>query len=140
MHNDAPPQSLPERLGWFLVGGLLSVSLNYGPFEFLRSVAHLPEWAALAISLTIATTVFAIWNYKVNFRTGSGFGECLPRYLAALLVCTGISYLITLTGIKHWGQGKVMAFLIMFTVQTGVAGLKFVLYHKWVYPSARAAS
>lgn len=140
MPSDARPQSLPERLGWFLVGGLLSNSLNYAPFEFLRSVLHFSEWGALAISFTFATTVFAIWNYKVNFRTSSGFRECLPRYLAVLLICTGISYLITLAGIKQWGQGKLMAFLIMFSVQTPIAALKFVVYHKWVYPSARAAT
>lgn len=127
-------QSIVSRVFWFGVGGLLSVGLNFGPFEFLTHRAGLPNWAALAISLTFVTALFSVWNYYLNFRTARRWRDCLPRYLSALAVCWFISYLLTLTGIKEWGTTRFLRLLIFFFVQSGVSVVKFALYHYWVYP------
>ncbi|MEI6033761.1 MAG: GtrA family protein [Verrucomicrobiae bacterium] len=127
-------QPFISRVFWFAVGGVLSVCLNFGPFEWLTSRAGLPNWAALAISLTFVTALFSVWNYHINFRTARRWRDCLPRYLAALGACWLISYLLTLTGIKEWGITRLSRFTIFFSVQSGVSIVKFVLYHYWVYP------
>ena len=127
-------QSFVSRIFWFGVGGVLSVCLNFGPFEWLTTRAGLQNWVALAISLTFVTALFSIWNYYLNFRTTRRWRDCLPRYLAALAVCWMISYLLTLTGIKEWGTSRILRLLIFFCVQSGVSILKFALYHYWVYP------
>jgi len=126
-------QSLASRLFWFVVGGVLSVCLNFGPFEWMTH-AGLPNWAALAISLTFVTTLFSIWNYQLNFRTSRRFRDCLPRYLGALALCWLVSYLLTLSGIREFGTTRLVRFLIFFFVQSGVSVIKFSLYHFWVYP------
>ena len=96
-------------------------------------------WAkaqAFAVSLGVVTTVFAIWNYRVNFRTDHGFRECLARYLVAIAFCFALNYAITLSGIKHFGTTRVLEYGIIAVVQVLVSGVKFALYHRWVYPQA----
>lgn len=127
-------QPITSRIFWYVVGGLLSVCLNFAPFEWLTARAGLPNWMALAMSLTFVTALFSIWNYHINFRTHRNFFDCLPRYLAALGTCWLISYLLTLTGIKQFGTTRVLRFLVFFFVQSGVSLIKFALYHYWVYP------
>ena len=127
-------QSFGSRVFWFGVGGALSVCLNFGPFEWLTGRGGLPNWAALAISLTFVTALFSVWNYHINFRTARRWRDCLPRYLGALTACWMISYLLTLTGIKELGGSRFSRLLIFFFVQSGVSLVKFALYHYWVYP------
>ena len=62
----------------------------------------------------------------------------VARYLAAVAFCFALNYFIGLTGIKQLGGTRLRVFLVLFTVQVLVSGVKFVLYHHWVYP--RAAS
>ena len=131
-------QSLVARLFWFAVGGAMSVALNLGPFHWLRTRGGLSDGAALAISLTCVTLIFSVWNYFINFRTKRGWRECQVRYLVAVAFCYLLTYTLALSGIKQWGQSHTLAYLIVAACQIGVAGLKFILYHFWVYPHAPA--
>ena len=133
-------QSLVSRLFWFGIGGGLSVALNVGPFHWMRTHAHLPDATALGISLLCVTVVFSIWNYFLNFRTQRGFRECQARYLTAVAFCYVLTYSLALTGIKKWGGTNTLAYGIVAACQVAVAGVKFVLYHHWVYPRARAGT
>jgi len=135
------PQSLISRLFWFGVGGVISVALNLGPFHWLHEHAGLPDAAALAISLTCVTVIFSAWNYLVNFRTAHRWRECQVRYLSAIAFCYLLTYTIALTGIKQWGGTSLwLKYAIVAGTQVGVSGIKFLLYHFWVYPSTPAAT
>jgi hypothetical protein len=139
----APPakQPLISRLFWFGVGGGFSVMLNVGPFHWLRTHAGLPDGAALGISLTCVTIIFSIWNYFLNFRTTRGWKECQVRYLTAVGFCYLLTYTIALSGIKQWGQtNDLLAYAIVAATQVGVSGVKFLLYHHWVYPRTPASA
>jgi putative flippase GtrA len=129
-------QSIFSRILWFGIGGGLSVAINASIFFLVRDRLLWPESAALAVSLVVVTTVFAIWNYRLNFRTNRGWRECLARYLAAVAFCFGLNYAIGLTGIKQLGGTKLRVLAVLFTVQVLVSGVKFLLYHHWVYPRA----
>jgi uncharacterized membrane protein len=129
-------QSVLSRLCWFGIGGVISVALNIGPFHWIRTRTSLSDGAALAISLTTVTLIFSIWNYFINFRTKRGWRECQVRYLVAVTFCYLLTYSLALTGIKQWGQTNTMAYCIVAASQIGVAGVKFFLYHFWVYPHA----
>ena len=134
-----PRQSLVSRLFWFGVGGAFSVALNLGPFHWLHEHGGLPDAAALAISLTCVTAIFSAWNYLVNFRTSRGWRECQVRYLSAVVLCYLLTYTIALTGIKQWGGTSLwLKYAIVAGTQIGVSGIKFLLYHFWVYPAAPA--
>lgn len=131
-------QSLLSRLFWFGVGGGLSVAINWSIYYVFEGRLGWPKGEAFAVSLGVVTLVFAIWNYRINFRTDHGFRECLARYLVAIALCFALNYVITMSGIKHFATSKVIEYGIIATVQVLVSGVKFVLYHRWVYP--RAAS
>lgn len=133
-------QSIVSRLLWFAVGGGLSVGINASIFFLLRDRLGWPASGALAVSLVVVTTVFAIWNYRLNFRTSRDWRECLARYLAAVGFCFALNYAIGLTGIQQLGSTPLRVFLVLFTVQVLVSGVKFLLYHRWVYPRAATAA
>lgn len=134
-------QTLLARVFWFGVGGGFSVLLNNGPFHWLRTHGGLPDWLALGISLSFVTVIFAIWNYYVNFRTKSGWKECQFRYLSAVGFCYLLTYSISMLGIKKWAAGRTdwLPYAIVAATQVGVSGVKFLLYHKWVYPRGKAS-
>jgi len=138
METPAPQkQHIHHRLFWFGIGGLISVLLNWGPFEWLRH-SGMAESLANALSLAFATVLMALWNYHINFKTSAQFHECLPRYLGSLIVCALISYILTLSGVKTIGQSSaVLRFVIFFFVQGFISIPKFLLYHYWVYPQAK---
>ena len=127
-------QSIVSRLFWFAIGGGFSVAFNASIYFLIRDRLGWSESGALAVSLVVVTTVFAIWNYRLNFRTSRDWRECLARYLAAVAFCFALNYCIGLTGIKQLGSTRLRVFLVLFTVQVLVSGVKFVLYHHWVYP------
>lgn len=129
-------QSLLSRVFFFGVGGGLSVAINASIYFLLQDWLGWPKWSALAVSLVVVTTVFAIWNYHINFRTDRGFRECLVRYLSAVAFCYALNYSIALTGIKQLGHTRLLELGILFVVQVLVSGVKFLLYHRWVYPHA----
>ncbi len=68
-----PKQSLATRVGWFTLGGALSVGLNWTIYSVVQNQLSQPRWLALAVSLTIVTAVFSTWNYFINFRTSRPF-------------------------------------------------------------------
>ena len=127
-------QSLVSRLGWFLVGGLISVAVNYAIFFAVHYQLHWPKDVALAVSLGVVTGVLSLWNYFVNFRTPRSFHKSLGRYISILLLCYALNYAITLFGLRHFGRTKLLEFSILAAVQVLISGVKFVLYHTWVYP------
>jgi hypothetical protein len=131
---DAKKQSLVARLFWFATGGGFSVLLNLGPFHWLTTSAGLSRPVALGISLTLVTLLFGVWNYTVNFRTQRNWTACIPRYLAALGFCSLLTYGISLLGIQRLGLGYPWDLALIGTTQIGVSGIKFLLYHFWVYP------
>lgn len=132
-------QSIVSRLFWFAIGGGFSVALNIGPFHWMRTHTKLSDAAALAISLSGVTILFSIWNYFINFRTQRGFKECQARYLTAVGFCYLLTYSLALTGLKKWGATNTLAYCIVAACQVAVAGVKFVLYHHWVYPRTATA-
>jgi hypothetical protein len=134
--STADKQSLPARLFWFAAGGGFSVLLNLGPFHWLTSSAGLSRPAALALSLSFVTLLFGFWNYKVNFRTLRNWRDCIPRYLAALGFCSLLTYGISLAGIHQLGLDSPWDRALIGATQVGVSGIKFLLYHLWVYPRA----
>ena len=133
-------QTFFSRVFWFGVGGGLSVMLNLGPFHWMRTHAKLPDAVALGISLLCVTIIFSVWNYFLNFRTQRGFRECQTRYLTAMSFCYVLTLSLALTGIKRWGDTNALAYSIVAVCQVAVAGLKFVLYHHWVYPRESAGT
>ncbi|HEX8280355.1 MAG TPA: GtrA family protein [Chthoniobacterales bacterium] len=129
-----PVQSLPSRLLWFAVGGLISVAINYAVYFVAYHQLGWTRSVALALSLALVVTLFAVWNYFVNFRTARRFHESTARYLAVIALSYALNYAIALTGMTHFGKTKALEFAILAGVQVLVSGLKFVLYHAWVYP------
>ncbi len=127
-------QSLLSRLWWFVVGGCISVGINAGLFHLTIDLWHWADWQGYALSLTVVTVIFSLWNYLLNFRTNAGWRECLARYLGAIAICYVLNYGITLTGFKQLAASREMKFVIIAVVQIAVSGLKFLLYHFWVYP------
>lgn len=127
-------QSLVSRLWWFVVGGCLSVGINAAIFHLTIDLWHWADWQGYALSLTAVTVVFSLWNYFLNFRTTAGWRECLARYLSVIALCYVLNYAITLTGFKQLAATREMKFAIIAVVQIGMSGLKFLLYHFWVYP------
>ncbi len=135
----APPkQSLLSRIFWFGVGGGLSVAINWTIYYIFQERLGWPRGEAFAVSLSVVTFVFAIWNYRINFRTTRGFRECLVRYLVAIAFCFALNYLIAIAGIKHLATAKWMEYAVIAVTQVGVSGVKFLLYHRWVYPHGEA--
>lgn len=118
---------------FFVLGGAISTGLNAGPFQVMRTTLGLPNWAAYAISLCFVTTVFAFWNYYINFSTQRGWKECFVRYLIAVIICAAINYSAVMPLLKLWNAQWLV---IIATVQVGMGGVKFLLYHFWVYPRA----
>jgi putative flippase GtrA len=132
--------SIYSRIFWFILGGPLSIGINWTIFYLTHHRLGLSEGVALLISLTTVTLIFSLWNYFLNFRTSRNWGECLPRYIAALGCCYAINYLITLTGIKQFAHDlKLLQFGVMVGSTFLVSGFKFLLYHYWVYPHTPAS-
>ena len=136
----APKQATGLRVFLFLVGAGLNYVVISTPFKFLRLHTALPIIAISGASMTVSVTFFFFWNYFVNFRTASRKRSALARYLAAVGCMWALST-CTLTFLKslnlHYGFMAVIfpLDLDIITTQACLAGLKFVLYHKWVFPA-----
>lgn len=124
-------QSTFHRLVMFGMGGALSYVLNTAVFLLLHRSAGLSEEIAYAVSLTLMTVITYSWSYWINFRTSRSFRSCLPRYLATMAIGYTLNYTLVQVGFNLWpGRQK----LIILIVMALVAVLKFVIYHKWVFP------
>ncbi len=127
-------QTVVSRIFWFGVGGCISVAINAGIFHLTNNVWHWTDRSSYALSLTVVTIVFSVWNYLLNFRTTADWRHCLARYLGAIAICYVLNFLVTMTGFKQLSPSQMMKYGIIATVQVGMSGLKFLLYHFWVYP------
>lgn len=141
--TDLPPpkrrQQARARFAWFVGGSVLNYLLILLPFKWLRAHTGLPLLAIAACSIAVSATFFFIWNYTINFRGDSRKRDALPRYLGAVLLMSALSSGL-LTVLK--GHDSHHAFSLLghaldldiVATQFFLAGLKFFLYHKWVFP------
>ena len=134
-----PRQALRTRFLWFLAGASLNYLLIATPFKWLRANTDLPLLAISACSIGVSTTFFFLWNYFINFRSHARKRDALPRYLAAVLCMSALSTCL-LTLLKHYNAqmafsvARIPLDLDIVATQFFLAGLKFFLYHKWVFP------
>ena len=138
----APTQSqrvLRTRFIWFLAGSGVNYLLISLPFKWLEAHTHLTKFEISACSLAVSTSIFFVWNYFVNFRTGVRKRDALPRYVLAV----GVMWLLsstTLTLLKSHDFHHALSLahfpldLDIIATQFFLSGLKFFLYHKWVFP------
>jgi len=132
-------QQIQSRIFWFFAGATLNYLLISTPFRYLRSHTELPIWGVSACSIGVSTTFFFLWNYFVNFRTDSRKRDALARYIIAV-GCMWFLSTITLTVLKHFNAqmsfslGRIPLDLDIVATQFFLAGLKFFLYHVWVFP------
>ena len=137
-------QQLRSRIFWFLAGATLNYLLISTPFKFLRTNTDLPLLAVAACSLGVSTSFFFLWNYFVHFRTNSRKRDALARYIAAV-ACMFVLSTITLTLLKHFDArmsfsvGRFSLDLDIVATQFFLSGLKFCLYHLWVFPLPKGA-
>ena len=135
----ARKQQLRSRLFWFLAGATLNYLLISTPFKYLRANTEMPIWAISACSIGVSTTFFFLWNYFINFRTDSRKRDALARYVAAV-GCMWFLSSSTLTLLKqfnaqmHFSLGRIPLDLDIVATQFFLSGLKFCLYHVWVFP------
>jgi putative flippase GtrA len=134
-----PRQALRMRLFWFIAGAGLNYLLIATPFKWFKLHTTMPTWGIAACSMAVSACFFFLWNYFINFRTHSRKRDALPRYLAAVLCMWALSSTL-LTLLKHndWNlslaMGRFPIDLDVVATQFFLAGLKFFLYHKWVFP------
>jgi putative flippase GtrA len=141
--RDATPrQALRSRFFWFLAGATVNYLLISTPFKWLENHTHLPVLAISACSIGVATCFFFCWNYFINFRTDSRKRDALRRYITAV-VCMWALSSITLAILKSFNAhfafsvGRFPLDLDIVATQFFLSGLKFFLYHKWVFPVAQ---
>lgn len=135
------PQQTRMRLFWFIAGAGVNYLLIATPFKWLRAHTELPIWQISAASLGVSTSFFFVWNYFINFRTDSRKRDALVRYIVAVAIMFTLSTAL-LTTLKHFNfhmqasLGRFPLDLDVIATQFFLAGLKFFLYHKWVFPVA----
>ncbi len=137
--DSALPSSLPPLTRRWRVGAAVNYLLISTPFRYLSAHTSLPLWAVSACSVGVGTTFFFLWNYFVNFRTNVRKRDALPRYLGAVLCMAFLSSCL-LTALKHFNfkmalqLGRFPLDLDIVATQFFLSGLKFFLYHVWVFP------
>jgi hypothetical protein len=138
----APPpnrQALQTRFFWFLAGSGVNYLLISTPFKWLHAYTALPVWVVSGCSVAVGTSFFFVWNYFVNFRTDVRKRDALPRYIVAVVIMWLVQSGI-LTALKHYNFqlafsiGRFPLDLDIIATQFLPSGLKFYLYHKWVFP------
>jgi putative flippase GtrA len=134
-----PRQALRTRFLWFLAGAGLNYLLISTPLHWLERNTELHKFVIAALSVGCATTFFFFWNYFINFRTDRRKRDALPRYVTAV-VCMWLLSSTLLAILKHFDAqmafsiGGIPLDLDIVATQFFLAGLKFSLYHKWVFP------
>ena len=139
-----PSRTLQWRMFWFLAGSGVNYLLIATPFKYLRTHnPDMPVWQISACSIAVGTGFFFLWNYFVNFRTDSRKRDALARYLAAVAMLYVMSTAL-LTGFKHFNAhfalnlGRFPIDLDVVATQLCLSWLKFIVYHKWAFPVAKA--
>jgi putative flippase GtrA len=142
VRDAAQTQALRSRFLWFLAGAGLNYLLILTPFKWLENHTHLPVLIISACSIGVATSFFFCWNYFINFRTDSRKRDALRRYITAVICMWALSS-ITLATLKSFNAhfafsiGRFPLDLDIVATQFFLSGLKFFLYHKWVFPVAK---
>ena len=137
------PHTVKHRIVWFLVGAVVNYLLIASPFKYLTQHTQLAVWQKSAMSMAVSATFFFFWNYFINFRTDSRKRDAFPRYLAAVVILWAISSAL-LTAFKQFDAklsvnvGKFSPDLDVVTLQLCFGWLKFIVYHKWAFPAAKA--
>jgi putative flippase GtrA len=132
-------QKVRARFFWFLAGAGVNYLLILTPFKWLKAHTGLPLLAITACSIGVSASFFFLWNYFINFRGDSRKRDALPRYLCAVLLMfalsTSLLFLLKLHD-SHmaFSIGKFALDLDIVATQFFLSGLKFFLYHKWVFP------
>jgi len=127
------------RFFWFIAGSGVNYLLISIPFKWLHAHTELSLWAVAACSMAVSTSFFFVWNYFVNFRTDVRKRDALPRYVLAVGVMWFLSS-STLGFLKHHDFHHALSLghfpldLDIIATQFFLSGLKFFLYHKWVFP------
>lgn len=137
-----PRQALRMRFFWFLAGAGVNYLLISTPLHWLEKNTELHKFVIAALSVGCAATFFFFWNYFINFRTERRKRDALPRYISAV-VCMWLLSSTLLAILKHFNArmafsiGSTSLDLDIVATQFFLAGLKFFLYHKWVFPVPR---
>jgi len=127
------------RLFWFLTGAGVNYLLISIPFNWLKAHTHLPLLAIAGSSMAVSTSFFFVWNYFINFRTHARKRDALARYVLAV-GCMWVLSSATLDTLEHFNfhpffrLGHFPINLNIVATQFLLSGLKFLLYHKWVFP------
>jgi hypothetical protein len=132
-------QKTRARFAWFLAGSVVNYLLILLPFKWLKSHTALPLGAISTASIGVSASLFFCWNYFVNFRGDSRKRDALPRYIAAVLFMSALSSALLTLLKKHdmhmaFNLGRFPLDLDIIATQFFLSGLKFFLYHKWVFP------
>jgi len=134
-----PRQALRMRFFWFVAGSGVNYLLIATPFNWLKLHTGLPTLAIAGCSTGVGATFFFLWNYFINFRTHARKRDALPRYIGAVACMWALSSGL-LTLLKHdnfhlsFSVGHFPLDLDVVATQFFLSGLKFFLYHKWVFP------
>ena len=140
--NVPPPkrrQKARARFAWFLAGSIANYLLIATPFKWLKAHTDFPLLAVSACSIAVSASFFFVWNYFINFRGDSRKRDALPRYLGAVLLMSALSSGLLTVLKQHDAHMAFSPFgipldLDIVATQFFLAGLKFFLYHKWVFP------
>ena len=132
-------QKTQTRFLWFFTGAAVNYLLIRLPFQWLQTHTELPLLSISACSIGVSASFFFLWNYFINFRGESRKRDAFPRYLGAVLLMSVLSTgLLTLLKQHdaHYALslGRFSLDLDIISTQFFLAGLKFFLYHKWVFP------
>lgn len=135
-------QTITQRLLWFLVGAVVNYLLISTPFKYLTKQLGWSKEAASACAMGVSTTFFFLWNYFVNFRTGTKKHVALARYLVVVLVMyvVSTSLLIVFKSFNANLRVRIRDYdldLDIITVQLCLGWIKFIVYHKWAFPLAK---
>jgi len=133
-----PKQPLVARIGFFVLGGVCSTALNSTVLDYAWRHLHWPYVFAYALSAASTAVIFFLWSYYVNFRTSRVWKNCLGRYVGVVLLALLFNYIIGVCGLKQVAGTYWMHVLVIGVVQSFTGGVKFLLYHFWVFPYADA--
>ena len=138
-----PKQPLVARLGFFVLGGVGSTTLNSSILNLTRHwgwpLVFGYDVLGYAFSTACTAFVFFLWSYFINFRTSRVWKNCLGRYIACVLLALLMNILIGVCGLKQFGSTGLDRFIVIGIVQSFTGGIKFLLYHFWVFPYAESA-
>ncbi len=134
-----PRQAFRMRLFWFMAGSGVNYLLISTPFKWLKAHTELSTLAIAGCSMGVSATFFFLWNYFINFRTHARKRDALPRYIGAVACMWALSSgLLALLKHHNWhfsfNVGHFPLDLDVVATQFFLSGLKFFLYHKWVFP------